>query len=133
MAKLLLVRHGDTALNSAKRFWGQTDVELSDAGLKQAEMLIELVHAEARLEIDYFHLKCQPNGVEPPDCVPGGLLIYKYHDLDADGNYDEGEPGLDGWDFYFRRLKNYHLAYDYCLRKDEAPHPITLHTFSKHQ
>ena len=39
MSKLLLVRHGDTALNSAMRYWGQTDVELSAAGLKQAERL----------------------------------------------------------------------------------------------
>jgi len=39
LSKLLLVRHGDTELNSAQRFWGQTDVELSAAGLKQAERL----------------------------------------------------------------------------------------------
>ena len=39
MSKLLLVRHGDTELNSAERFWGQTDVELSAAGIMQAEQL----------------------------------------------------------------------------------------------
>lgn len=39
MSKLLLVRHGDTALNSAERHWGQTDIELSAAGLRQAERL----------------------------------------------------------------------------------------------
>ena len=39
MTKLLLVRHGDTELNSAQRYWGQTDVELSAAGLRQAERL----------------------------------------------------------------------------------------------
>ncbi len=39
MSKLLLVRHGDTKLNSRKRFWGQTDVALNDAGIKQAEQL----------------------------------------------------------------------------------------------
>jgi len=39
MARLLLVRHGDTELNSAERYWGQTDVELSAAGLSQAERL----------------------------------------------------------------------------------------------
>ncbi|MCH8135920.1 MAG: histidine phosphatase family protein [Proteobacteria bacterium] len=39
MSKLLLVRHGNTTLNSAERFWGQTDVELSAAGIRQAEQL----------------------------------------------------------------------------------------------
>ena len=39
MSRLLLSRHGDTKLNSRKRFWGQTDVELSDDGIRQAEQL----------------------------------------------------------------------------------------------
>ena len=39
MSKLLLVRHGNTKLNSHERFWGQTDVELGDDGIEQAEHL----------------------------------------------------------------------------------------------
>ena len=39
MARLLLVRHGDTELNSSERYWGNTDVRLSEAGLRQAEKL----------------------------------------------------------------------------------------------
>lgn len=39
MSKLLLVRHGETKLNNAKRFQGHTDVELSPAGVRQAEHL----------------------------------------------------------------------------------------------
>lgn len=39
MSHLLLVRHGNTKLNSAERFWGQTDVELNDAGVEQAQHL----------------------------------------------------------------------------------------------
>lgn len=39
MSKLLLVRHGETKLNSSHRFVGQTDVELSAAGLRQVERL----------------------------------------------------------------------------------------------
>lgn len=41
MSKLLLVRHGDTTLNSAERYWGQSDVELSAAGIRQAERLCD--------------------------------------------------------------------------------------------
>lgn len=39
MAKLLLVRHGNTRLNSTERYWGQTDVELGDDGIRQAGLL----------------------------------------------------------------------------------------------
>lgn len=37
MARLLLVRHGETELNSALRYWGRSDVKLSALGLSQAE------------------------------------------------------------------------------------------------
>ena len=39
MSRLLLVRHGDTELNSAERYWGHSDVKLSTAGFRQAERL----------------------------------------------------------------------------------------------
>jgi len=39
LSRLLLVRHGETELNSAERYWGRTDVALSAAGLRQAERL----------------------------------------------------------------------------------------------
>lgn len=46
MAKLLLVRHGDTALNSRERFWGHTDVKLSEAGMCQAHRLRDRLTSE---------------------------------------------------------------------------------------
>ena len=46
MSRLLLVRHGNTKLNSAERFWGQTDVELSAAGVSQAERLRDRLATE---------------------------------------------------------------------------------------
>ena len=46
MAKLLLVRHGETKENGSERFWGRTDVELSDVGLRQAEQLRDRLTAE---------------------------------------------------------------------------------------
>ncbi len=39
MARLLLIRHGETEANSSERYWGNTDVKLSDIGIKQAERL----------------------------------------------------------------------------------------------
>ena len=46
MSRLLLVRHGNTRLNSAERFWGQTDVELGDEGIRQAEQLRDRLAGE---------------------------------------------------------------------------------------
>lgn len=52
MSKLLLVRHGDTKLNSAERFWGQTDVEMSAAGMRQAERLRDRLAAQ-KIDVIY--------------------------------------------------------------------------------
>ena len=46
MARLFLVRHGETALNSSERYWGQTDVALSDLGITQAERLRDYLAGE---------------------------------------------------------------------------------------
>lgn len=46
MSRLILVRHGDTALNSTERYWGKTDVELSQTGILQAESLRDRLAAE---------------------------------------------------------------------------------------
>ncbi|MFH1638958.1 MAG: alpha-ribazole phosphatase [Chloroflexota bacterium] len=39
MTRLLMVRHGETELNSSIRYWGRSDVKLSAQGLSQAERL----------------------------------------------------------------------------------------------
>ena len=44
--RLILVRHGETKLNSSQRYWGRTDVELSAVGVRQAECLRQRLAAE---------------------------------------------------------------------------------------
>lgn len=39
MSKLLLIRHGTTKLHANDRFWGKTDVPLSEVGIEQARQL----------------------------------------------------------------------------------------------
>ena len=46
MSRLLLVRHGETELNSAERYWGHSDVKLSALGIRQAERLGDRLAAE---------------------------------------------------------------------------------------
>lgn len=50
MSTLLLVRHGETALNSAQRYWGSTDVELGELGLEQAERLRQTL-ADRKIDV----------------------------------------------------------------------------------
>ncbi len=46
MSRLFLVRHGETQLNSVRRFWGQTNVALNETGLQQAEKLRDRLASE---------------------------------------------------------------------------------------
>jgi len=46
LSRILLVRHGETELNSAERYWGSTDVKLSTTGIKQAESLRDRLASE---------------------------------------------------------------------------------------
>jgi alpha-ribazole phosphatase len=46
LSRLFLVRHGDTELNSAERYWGSSDIRLSAAGFRQAERLRNRLAAE---------------------------------------------------------------------------------------
>ena len=46
MSRLLLVRHGETEMNSSQRYWGKTDVGLGTVGLQQAEQLRDRLAAE---------------------------------------------------------------------------------------
>ncbi len=52
MSKLLLVRHGETEFNSTQRFYGQSDVELNETGIRQVE---RLRHRLATEKIDIIY------------------------------------------------------------------------------
>jgi alpha-ribazole phosphatase len=52
LARLLLVRHGETEANSSERFWGKTDVRLGPVGLRQAEKLRDRLASE---KIDFVY------------------------------------------------------------------------------
>ena len=41
-----MVRHGTTKLHAPDRFWGSTDVALSDAGIRQAELIRDRLKEE---------------------------------------------------------------------------------------
>ena len=49
MTRLLLIRHGTARLQGSNRFWGSTDIELSDTGIRQAEQLRDRL---SRIKID---------------------------------------------------------------------------------
>lgn len=52
MARLILVRHGQSVWNASNRFTGWTDVDLSDQGVEEAE---EAGRELSRIRIDVVH------------------------------------------------------------------------------
>lgn len=46
MSRILLVRHGITRQHKHDRFWGKTDIALSNAGIRQAKKLRDRLAAE---------------------------------------------------------------------------------------
>jgi len=46
LSRLLLVRHGETELQSSLRYWGKTDIVMGAAGLRQAEKLRDRLATE---------------------------------------------------------------------------------------
>jgi alpha-ribazole phosphatase len=57
MARFLLVRHGETELQSSLRYWGRTDVPLAKSGIQQAECLRDRLAAEKVLSVYSSNLK----------------------------------------------------------------------------
>lgn len=52
MTRILMVRHGDTELDSTTRYWGKSDVKLSPQGFRQAERLSKRLAGE-KLDVIY--------------------------------------------------------------------------------
>jgi alpha-ribazole phosphatase len=52
MARLVLVRHGETELQGLMKYWGKTDVALGEAGYHQAEKLRDRLASE-KIDLAY--------------------------------------------------------------------------------
>jgi alpha-ribazole phosphatase len=70
MPKLLLIRHGTTKLHTNDRFWGKTDVPLSDIGIKQAEQLRKRLASE---EINSFFSSTLSRARSTAEIIAAGL------------------------------------------------------------
>ncbi len=66
MARLLLIRPGQTKLHQADRFWGKTDIELSDTGIRQAEQLRDRM---ARNKIDAIYTSTLLRAIETAEII----------------------------------------------------------------
>ncbi|MDY6912723.1 MAG: histidine phosphatase family protein, partial [Chloroflexota bacterium] len=52
MARLILVRHGETEWNRQMRYQGQTDIELNETGIGQAQKTAERLASE-KIDVVY--------------------------------------------------------------------------------
>ena len=53
MTKLLIIRHGESLANGGGYFAGQLDIELSDRGLAQAELLADWIYNNYKVDKVY--------------------------------------------------------------------------------
>jgi broad specificity phosphatase PhoE len=87
MAKLILVRHGETAWNVEKIYRGRTDVNLDEVGMKQAELLGKYL---SNWELEAIYSSPLKRALDTAN------IIARYHKVDihvAEGliDFDYGE------------------------------------------
>ena len=115
MSRLLLVRHGETEGNSAERFWGRTDVRLSDVGLRQVERLGDRLASED-ISIVYSSNLCR--ALQTAEVIAsrhelGVIACHELREIDFGsvegltyGEISQKHPDLVrswfSWDFSFR-------------------------------
>jgi alpha-ribazole phosphatase len=72
LSRLLLVRHGETELNSLQRYWGSTDVALGTMGLRQAETLRDRLAAE---KINYIYSSSMKRTMTTAEVISTGRRL----------------------------------------------------------
>jgi broad specificity phosphatase PhoE len=85
MTEIILVRHGETEWNIEEVFRGRIDIELNEAGIKQAELLAEYLRD---LRIDAIYSSPLKRALKTAEMIAG------YYNLDV-----EITPGLIDFDF----------------------------------
>ena len=90
MAKLILVRHGITRLYHDQRFWGKTDVELSDIGIRQSEQLRDRL-AKEKINTIYSSTLKRARTTAEVIAAKHGLAVQPCQELDeCNFGYVEG-------------------------------------------
>ncbi len=75
MVKFVIVRHGFSQGNREKRFSGQLDVPLDDAGLKQAESIAKYISENLKIDSIYSSDLCRAYDTAKPCAQALGLEI----------------------------------------------------------
>ena len=80
MGRLYLIRHGETDSNKSFRFQGQTDIELNEKGLAQAELLAEHFK-NIRLDAVYSSSLTRARQTAAPLAAVHGLEVQPVEDI----------------------------------------------------
>lgn len=80
MGRLYLIRHGETDSNKSFRFQGQTDIELNEKGLAQAELLAEHFKT-VRLDAVYSSSLKRARQTAAPLAAVHGLEVQPVEDI----------------------------------------------------
>ena len=69
MTKIWLIRHGRTEWNIAGRYQGQSDIELSEEGVRQAELLAEHLSIENIDHVDAIYASDLKRAMKTAECL----------------------------------------------------------------
>ena len=140
MARLLLIRHGRTKLHKDDRFWGKTDIPLSNIGIKQADsyghawlqekisavyastlsrarFTAEIIAAEHNLDVKSFSELCECNfGFIEGLTFPEIKRLYPALAEELNNRKAVTFPGGESLDDLNKRVKTF-------LKKLEIPKP----------
>ena len=116
MGRLYLIRHGETDSNKSFRFQGQTDIELNEKGLAQAELLAEHFK-NIRLDAVYSSSLTRARQTAAPLAAVHGLEVQPVEDIKdiAFGEWDGltynqiNDAGLGQIDEFFKNPELCHV------------------------
>ncbi len=117
MSKLLLVRHGETEMNSSQRYWGKTDVALGASGLKAAESLRDRLAGQ---NIDFAYASALRRALETAQTIVSthNLKVISCPELNE---IDFGQ--MEGLDFNEVNGKFPEVARLWMLRSPDLAYP----------
>ncbi len=81
MTKIILVRHGYSVTNAAKRYTGQADVPLTDVGRAQAEQIADYLIAHERIDAVYASDLSRAMDTAGPTAARFGLTVTPVREL----------------------------------------------------
>jgi probable phosphoglycerate mutase len=125
--ELYVTRHGQTNMNAANLICGQTDAELSSAGIKQAETLAKYI-ADNKIDIHIIISSPMKRAVETAKIIGKSISVSVFTDARlTEQNYGSFE-GIDRYDKGFLNNKR-NFAFTFSGGESQLRLAVRVYSF----